>query len=483
MNKNNKLKINDIKPFTSEPIIIKKNGNNIIKLLLSNDSNNKPVPLIPGMEFYDNDNIGSKIINNYYKIKTYIDNLSITKNFIDTILEANKSEFEKIIIKKANYNLDSKTNLIFEFNDNINTTFTKNNTFEIFFNKYNNPENNYNFIKKYNSSIPLFIVIFQENYNKQSTNSNTDNYFSKKKNYFISLFRQYTKIRENILINYLTQTIYMKIEQGGKIENIEKKFYNTGILSFGNVFNLLKKNKKNINIKKKNNGINFSKIIIRNNIITNSNNSFQIGDKVVINNNQTGVIIKIDFKNNPNAPYKVLLNSNNQKINVKLNELTRPTLKNNKKLKNTLSNKIDLYTRLYNPSLSKDYYITNCINNINDIYNNLYNSINNLFDNKFEPNLLNVIKYYIDIDYNIIKLIFNYVDIITFKKSMASHYDICNDIYKRINIFAGIYPSFVDWYNKLIGATTNINNNKYNMNGDISDFETFYNKMLSELQV
>lgn len=475
----NKLNSSNLNPFFTNPLINTTSippTSNILKQILSNNLIDNPVPLIPGFEFYNNDNIGSKIINNYYKIKTYIDNLSTTKSFIDDILETNKDEFTKIIIKKENYNINNKANLIFKFNDNINNTFIKNDDFNNFFDKYNNLNNNFNFVKN-SSNLPLFIKLFQENYIKQSSNSNTDNYFSKKKTYFNNLFKEYSKIREKLLINYLTETI----------SNPSITYRNSGILSFGNIFNLLKKSKKSSKNNNKNNNkntINLSKIIIRNNLSNNTDSSFKVGDKVNISSlGTTGTIININFKNKPSKPYRISYvdtTSSNPQIN---NFNSTQFSKSKDKLKDTLSNKIYLYTLLYNSPLSKDYYVNDYKITINTIYTNLYNSINNIFENNKEPNLYNMMKYCLDIDYNLIKFVFNYVDMILYKKSLSNHYEINNDIIKRINTFANIYPSFVDWYNILIGATSPMDKGTFNINSGVSDYESFYNNMLGNLLI
>lgn len=458
-NNKNKITKNNIQPFISNKILNK----NIIGNLLSNDEAKKPLPLIPGFEFYENDNIGSKIINNYYKIKTSIDNLTTIKNFICDIVEVNKDELEKINIKKESYNISDKNNLIITFNNNINNTFTKNNTFDSFFDNY--IKNNKNFIKKNNSDIPLFIKIFQENYSKVEVDL-------KKKTYYMNLFKQYTTLRENLLTNYLSQ-----------MKDGKQEYKNTGILSYDCIFNILKKNKtKNINStlnSSSKNNINYSKIKIRGTLKRNNNsNNFKIGD-IVKFNGKNGTIKNIDYKNHFNKPYKIIYNEDGVKKNIYLNKTNIKI--NNKKFKNTLSNKIDLYTRLYDPILSKDYFITKFKKNLDEIYNNLYESINNLFSNNNEPNLLNIIKYYIEVDFNIIKLIFYYVDTITFKKSIINHYEILDNIMKKINVLQNVYPSFVGWYNILIGSTKNMSHDNFNINSSISDFETYYNSMLKKI--
>ena len=109
------LTSNNLSPFVSEKTLKElkvKNGNKNIykkfnfKDFISNENN--PLPLIPGIYFNsDNDikkdNIGSKIINNYYNIKICMKKLLLIKTFILSILEVSGSnDIDKINISKIN---------------------------------------------------------------------------------------------------------------------------------------------------------------------------------------------------------------------------------------------------------------------------------------------------------------------------------------------------------------------------------------------
>jgi hypothetical protein len=115
----NNLTKSNLSPFVNERVVkdLKlKTGNTIIdkkfnfKDFISNKSN--PLPLIPGIYFNNSednikeDNIGSKIINNYYTIKICMKKLLIIKTFILSILDVSGSnDLDKINISREKYKL------------------------------------------------------------------------------------------------------------------------------------------------------------------------------------------------------------------------------------------------------------------------------------------------------------------------------------------------------------------------------------------
>jgi hypothetical protein len=108
---NNNLTSSNLSPFVNKRIVKQEDGKNIdkdfnFKDFISNTSN--PLPLIPGIYFNNNetDNIGSKIINNYYNIKICMKKLLLIKTFILSILEVSGvNDIDKINISKEKYKL------------------------------------------------------------------------------------------------------------------------------------------------------------------------------------------------------------------------------------------------------------------------------------------------------------------------------------------------------------------------------------------
>lgn len=457
----NNIKRNNIKPFLNNEVI-NINEITLTNLLTSNDS----IPLIPGMYFYKNDNTGFNIINNYYIIKSNLGKLKTIKEFIDSILDVNKNDLEKIKIKREKYKLfknDKSTlpdstnifnslkfkntlddTIINDKNKNIFIQFTEN-----FINKYN-----YNIIKN-NSNTSLLYSIFQNEYNNASES----------KSFFKKLFKEYISLRDNLVKTYLKD--------------------NVGIMGFSFVFNLIKKTNilKNA-LKNKNSSINSNKLNnykIHGKINKNSNDKYKVGD-VIYNqsSSQNPLIIKaVDFKNHPDKPY--LLSNDKYYDEQELN--TMKTAQNPKinKIKPNLENKIDNMEELYNMTLSKNVYKTNYNNEINKLYDNLYKSYKNLFEYDGEYNLYTVLKNYIELDLNIILFLFNYINKLNYYKAIDIHYQITDNIFNQINIFDQYYPLYIEWYNILIGATTKTDLTIKN-NIEISDFKSYFNKILNNIK-
>jgi len=160
MNKNN-IKRNNISPFLNKNVILNPQ-NKLIKNILLNH-----LPLLPGINFYKNNNvnnvkiepninstgninnlpelklnafgninnnkktdpIGSSIINAYYNIKVNLRKLELIKTFIISILKCNERYFKKIIIQKQSYSITER-NLIIKFKDTFGQTFKQMNDIE-----------------------------------------------------------------------------------------------------------------------------------------------------------------------------------------------------------------------------------------------------------------------------------------------------------------------------------------------------------------
>ncbi len=133
---------------------------------------------------------GQKIIDKYYKIKHSINQLSIVKSFIESIIKTIKVELEKYKVSKSNYNI-KKRYLIKKFESSLSETFTQK-SFNDFKDDY--VKQSFNIFKEFNENIPLFQYIF----------NNTYIGIKDTKNYFNKLFKKYTKER-NILSNFIKE--------------------------------------------------------------------------------------------------------------------------------------------------------------------------------------------------------------------------------------------------------------------------------------
>ena len=276
----NKLNQENLKPFINRRVI---NSFNFKELIVQNTDKTKLLPLIPSIYFKTvvDDNIGSRIINNYYNIKFNLKKLNIIKNFIISILESSKYDLEKITISREKYKLFTE-NLFFNSPDDTNNflksldTFVNLDNFKDFVKKYS--DNKYGLFKKnLLKDVPNFFKIFQKEYQ-----NNPDS-----KTYFIKLFKKYIAVR-NLLIEY--------------IEN------NCGILAFSFLFDLSNTQffakmkaieKKKLNDKKKNNNktLPYNNFILYNkNSLKNNEFDFKIGD-VLTKDSSANFDVKYGFTN------------------------------------------------------------------------------------------------------------------------------------------------------------------------------------------
>ena len=403
---NNNLTTSNLNPFVSDKTLkkikVKDKDNKIIdknfnfKDFISNESN--PLPLIPGIYFNnnDNDNIGSKIINNYYNIKICMKKISIIKTFILLILEVlGVNDLDKIIISKEKYKL-LKSDLIIPFNDTLSGTFKDQDYFKKFVTLYRDQK--YGIFKNFNLEVPYFFQIFQIEYN------NTP------KTFFISLFNKYITLRRKIL-TYITE--------------------NFGILAFTSFFDL-------------SDNIDFE--MLKNNIRSkNGNNNDEYNE---------------NYKN-------YILYGNN--INILSNE--------SKVNKKKITEKIHSFDYLYVSKFDNAYYKKKHQEQIHKNYFNLNESINNFIgvDSKFD--LLSIIKNNLEVDYNTINFIFNYVDPLIYGKAVDSNILIKQFISKKINNFELYYDQYMYWIKTLC---KNIEGNNSKIDDDYN-FGKFYNNILSKI--
>ena len=157
------------------------------KEFLTGNPNEINIPLIPSTYFNNdpfNDNIGSKIINNYYLIKHKLRELRTIKKYIFTILELSKNEINKKTVSFSKYKL-KKDKLIIDFKEKLVDTIKDQNDFNYF--KLNYCYEKYNYLKDIKVNTPLFFTIFQ------------NEYLGSNKSFFLNLFRTYIELRNKLL--------------------------------------------------------------------------------------------------------------------------------------------------------------------------------------------------------------------------------------------------------------------------------------------
>jgi hypothetical protein len=99
-----------------------------------------------------------------------------------------------------------------------------------------------------------------------------------------------------------------------------------------------------------------------------------------------------------------------------------------------------------------------------------------------EFNLLNIITNNLDLDINLFKLVFNYVDKSIFYKAVDIHYEIKDFISSKINTFESYYESYILWYNKLHGVVSLNTDILFQDNIPANSFQLFLKSILEKEQ-
>jgi hypothetical protein len=419
--------------FVEKGTISKSNSKDLIVKTLTYPPTNK------NSKVYSYDNIGTESITAYFNIKNSFNKLETIKKFIITILNDNKKLFESINVSKETYKLN-KNNIFYKFKEKLDDNFdsiigkesniSKSVKDAIIGNKEKEPskftmplfihilsKNKYNILKKKvkETENPDFLFIFQNEYNGKS------------KSYFYKLFQEYIKERKK-LIKYID------------------KYY--GLLAFDFIFDIkYKLDIETNNSVKVNENIDDYKIINKEPNMNNKN--FQVGDSVKYNTGSSEInafITKIDF--DKTEPYTIKYKNDSIKNkNVNSSKLK----KSNSIVKPTLQLKIHNFDLLYQSIIGESIIKSNYLKKINKIYSNFYESMDNYLSGNTPFNLYNIIVNDIELDINLLKFIFNYVDISMFNKAVNVHFKIKDNIREKINNFETYYDSYIIWYNKLKG--------------------------------
>ena len=182
--------------------------------------------------------------------------------------------------------------------------------------------------------------------------------------------------------------------------------------------------------------------------------------------------------NNKNNEEYIIQGINNKSTN----ESSPPVINPSKKvIKPTLLPKIREFDLLYESLIDKQTCKDNHLKNINIIYKDLFKSIDNFVGGDKEYNLFNVITNNLDVDLNVLKLIFNFVELNLYNKAVDIHYSIKEIIYKKINNFEINYDEYIYWYNIFMKYTNKLSDDEEQSN--MSDFHTFYDNIINSLKI
>jgi len=208
----------------------------------------------------------------------------------------------------------------------------------------------------------------------------------------------------------------------------------------------------------------------------NNNNIFEVGDYVKYNNNNMNYfIIKINF--DKSEPYTIKQKNNLKIIHTTIDKLEK--IKTNI-VKPTLNPKIHNFDTLYQSIIGESTIKNNYLKKINKIYSDFYLSIDNYLSGKTQFNLYNIIVNNIELDMNLFKFIFNYVDISMFNKAVNIHFKIKDNIREKINNLELYYDSYIIWYNKLKGYISS-DSDIFIDNISETDFSDYLSDIIDEL--
>ena len=519
------------------------------KDIISNITSTNLLPLIPVIYFKKGpispnniDNIGSKIIDNYYTIKVLLKKLEKIKKIILDIIDTSRSEFEKINVSREKYKLN-KDNLVHEFQNyktgdifkidrekfdfefhpehlfkrDYESIFKDQNKFiefvdEFIYTDTTKTIENFSLFKSSDDKYPYFYKIFQNEYKGKS------------KTYFVNLFKKYFELRKIILKQVeenhglLAFTLFfdltatknyqkMKEEEGLK-KNMSKDEYNNYILYGMNSMNMnrdtyeigdIVKNTRNmlkfkiIKYNESNKRYTLREIPTRQEInvpysffkickITykHIDDNFKVGDIItnVFDNTNTYQIFKI---NPTDLDKKYHIKDLTSKIKRYYSDLQfkQEFIPSTEKItKRDLGGKIHNFDLLYVNILDQQYYKDEHTNNIYRIYEKFYGSIQNIIGYSLKSNLYNFLINSFDMDFYLIKFIFYYVDQKDFNKAVDDHYNCKKYISKSINIFERYYDDYIDWYNMFIGTYSDISA-VYGATSE-SDFQEFFDTIYTK---
>ena len=93
--------------------------------------------------------------------------------------------------------------------------------------------------------------------------------------------------------------------------------------------------------------------------------------------------------------------------------------------------------------------------------------------------MYDVLIHTINMDFYTIEFIYRYLNQNIFNNAIDIHYMIKNKIYKDINIFSSYYDRYIEWF------YTKFKKGSFTPSEDFdqlsSDFKTFYDKLISEI--
>jgi hypothetical protein len=187
-----------------------------------------------------------------------------------------------------------------------------------------------------------------------------------------------------------------------------------------------------------------------------------------------------NIKNNNFNYNKYLLEGNKSNNKSYLNE-NSPESKKIHYLKSKIHEIDLLYLTFVDEEFIKNNHRENCYKN----YEALYDSLDKIVGNGAQYNLYDITKNMIELDFNIYKFIFSYVEPELFNNIVINHYKIKNYISKKINSFERYFDLFIQWKEKIEGIPSTSYSSLTNINKLYSyqEFEEFYKDIITKIKL
>ena len=329
---------------------------------------------------------GENILNKYYSTKYIMENLKELYLTITSIIEINKPLFNTKV--KATDFLFNKDNFLFynKLTGNKEEDFKK--LFE------NNKEDYFNLLKNFNNNGG---IISLNNKNSFFYNLFKKFYNSYNKPYFMSIFKSYNDIRNELL-------------------NSNNLSNNYGLLSIGSI---IAYNIDNSNVSNKKENVNVV-------------NDYSIYNLVTINN----TLYKNTSSNN---------SSNNTKKNTSSNLLIEESNIN--------------YSNFYNKKNTLTPIYSDYIKNIKIIFDKMYDCMYNLTMTKtqVQTSLYDLLLLSIELDYYSLLFFYSYINFNTYTSILDTSIKINDFVFNHIKKYNNYLSEYLSWKSKFVNNKVNNN--------------------------
>jgi len=390
----------------------------------------KSLPSIPSVYFNDS----NSIIDQYHKIKVILEKLKKTKELLLLFLESEKDILQPLTISREKNFLFSR-NLLLEFRDckdfilsakgkgarsfdNYGSTSLKQ-TGNILLKATGIRKIGYSddkicaFLKKIKKSKNIVRNISSHQFHPAEIFKNE--YFKKNKTYYLRLFDEYQKLRNQLFDELNTS--------------------NFGIMAFEHFFDLSYIDK----VKEDS-----EKLLEKLNLPKSNDSAINYNKYIYINNDGSS-------------------NNTNRLLDVRENKKTK------------LFEKINEYNVLYLNVITAPNIKVNYLKKIKDIYSNLNNNINAYVGNNVKNNLYDVLVSSINTDFSVLEFLATYIDPDLFNNVIDNDFKVKEYIQYKITEFQNYYSLYQEWFNKITksGSTSKAFNELILFNEFINNINFF----------